>query len=260
MVNEGQGESESTLIVRPSLLHRAPPLFHIWALDSGATSHMTSVPGFFGRVRERSGYVRIGDGSRLSIEGVSDVRLHCTSSDGSCNVIVLKDCLYVPSLGGVSLVSVRKCQKSGYSIVSCSDYFEVRKAMDGPAVCVGKDIGNGLFELQLSLDPLPTESAGVTENAFISYPEWHAAMGHACPISCRIYADGHLAPRRPAQFHCRSCALAKSVHAVPVSLSARPSSQPLELIHTDLSDKFSKTSLGKGLYYMSFVDDFTQFS
>ena len=106
--------------MRPNL---HSPKRAIWVLDSGATSHMTSNPGLYTELQEKTGYVRIGDSSRIKVEGIGDVKLGCTSSSGY--VVTLRDCLYVLELGDGSLVSIRKCQKNGFYIVGHCDTLEV---------------------------------------------------------------------------------------------------------------------------------------
>jgi len=52
--------------------------------------------------------------------------------------------------------------------------------------------------------------------------------------------------------------MAKSVNAVPQSLSEARSSRPFELIYSDLSGKQSLPSYGNAQYYIIFIDDFTR--
>ena len=109
--------------------------------------------------------MKIGDGSKIKIEGVGDVRLDCVSRlDGSrITSILLKDCLYVPDLGDVSLVSVRKCQKNGLFVLGYGNKLEVRQSAEGRPVCLGVDVGRGLFELQL--DPSLRRQWGLCHGA-----------------------------------------------------------------------------------------------
>ena len=92
-----------------------------------------------------------------------------------------------------------------------------------------------------------------------TYRNWHNALCHPASISSELYSDGKGIPSKPRGFHYKECALSKSVHHVPRGLSRENRLRPFELIHTDLSGKFSSPSLGKGLYYMTFVDECTRF-
>ena len=239
-VADVEDDSETALTVCPST---ALSTSSTWVLDSGAPSHMTSNPNCFTHIHEKEGYVKIGDGSRIKIEGVGNVRLMPESG----KAVILRDCLYVPSLGKLSLLSIRKCQSNGLHVIGHDDILEVRQP-GGTVICFGKDVGNGLFELQLQQHE---------EFAMTTYRQWHNALGHPAFIAPTLYADGNLVPSKPSDFHCQECSLAKSTHRKPAKLRHK-SSRPFELVHTDLSGKFSTQSLGKGLYYITFIDDYTR--
>ena len=96
---------------------------------------------------------------------------------------------------------------------------------------------------------------------FVSYDEFHAAMGHnhlQPTAPNRLYKDGHLAPTKPDDFHCPTCQLSKSTRTKPTAIESR-STNPLELIHSDLSGKFSHKSLKGSRYFILFIDDCTRF-
>ena len=251
-VDAGKDESETALtVVRPS---SNSSTFPVWVLDSGATSYMTSNPDYFTHINENNSYIKIGDGSRIKIEGIGDVKLRLgPQSDGS-PTIVLRDCLYIPSLGKLSLLSVRKCQENGLHIVGRDDVLEVRKP-NGTIIYHGKDVGNGLFELQLHHDAPHHD-----EHAMIMYRQWHNALGHPAFIAQMLCTDGNLIPSRPSDFYCKECSLAKSINQKPAKLKSKSSTRPLEFVDMDLSGKFSNQSLGKGLYYITFIDDYTRYA
>src|SRR5690606_34459571 len=124
---------------------------------------------------------------------------------------------------------------------------------DANTLLVAKKIGNSYFVLQ-------DEESARSAHVDLSYPEWHAALGHpsaALPTFSHMYADGHLLPSPPPNFHCEPCALAKSTHSVPPPHAAR-SSRKLELIHSDLARPINTPSLTHEKYIMTFIDDFTR--
>ena len=66
-----------------------------WYLDTGASSHMTGRRHFFSKlVESRSGYVKFGDNSRLSIHGRGDLEILCKSGQP----LTLHNVLFVPDL------------------------------------------------------------------------------------------------------------------------------------------------------------------
>ena len=100
---------------------------------------------------------------------------------------------------------------------------------------------------------------------FSSYEIWHQALGHPSvsvlnrASASSIYGDSHLIPNTPNNFHCNTCSLSKSVHHKPKESTSK-TKRAFELIHTDLSGKFSVPSIGKRLYYITFIDDFTHYA
>jgi hypothetical protein len=103
--------------------------------------------------------------------------------------------------------------------------------------------------------PETSTSACIASTAAASsYRHWHAAFGHVAPSSLRhrdFYVDGNLIPSPPTEFRCEPCALAKSTHKVPEPITLRLATRKLELVHSDLSGRFSVPSYGNKRYYMS---------
>jgi transposase InsO family protein len=77
----------------------------------------------------------------------------------------------------------------------------------------------------------------------------------------RLYTDGQIVPNKPANFHCPTCHTSKSVHRRPVADPAeKRQTKTLEVIHSDLSGRFSRKSLGGAGYYITFIDDATRYT
>ena len=97
---------------------------------------------------------------------------------------------------------------------------------------------------------------------FTSFEEFHVAMAHCHvgPNPTRLYRDAEQTklPKRPENFHCETCAISKSLHHKPNSMRT-PNTKPFDLIHSDLSGKFSTKSIGGSRYFVSFIDDATRF-
>lgn len=114
---------------------------------------------------------------------------------------------------------------------------------------------HGNFELQT----VENESA-----QFASYEQFHKAFGHGnitTTVARRLYVDGEDVPVKPKNFDCESCRLSKSTRLKPDSLPARQSTTAaFELIHSDLSGRFSTPSIGRSEYFISFIDNYTRYS
>ena len=104
---------------------------------------------------------------------------------------------------------------------------------------------------------MPDESACVADYKF-----WHHALGHVSPTVLKnhgIYADGDLIPKRPADFVCSHCHVAKSKHRVPRPVGIT-TTERFEKIHSDICGPFPHSSLGNHRYFMTVIDDHTRFA
>ena len=110
---------------------------------------MTSDPGLFTHLRPCKQWVRIGDDSRLKVVGIGIVPLLCLLSDNSISHVTLHQCLCVPDLGEISLVSSRKCQEKGLVVLGYDNVQEVRcGSVTGELILFSKFI-DGIFEVWL---------------------------------------------------------------------------------------------------------------
>ena len=98
----------------------------------------------------------------------------------------------------------------------------------------------------------------------LALPTSHNPIGHPgvqvlSQAMNDLCIDLHLIPKPPKNLPCSTCLLSKSTHQVPHTNYKR-AEKPFELIHTDLSGKFSIPSIGKRLYYITFIDDKTRYT
>ncbi|KAH0609220.1 uncharacterized protein H6S33_001448 [Morchella sextelata] len=216
-----------------------------WILDSGATSHVTPFQDQLINIRPHTGNVRTADGTNHAVTGMGSASFSCHLPDGSRSSILLTDVLLVPTLGNVGLVSETVLDKKGFRTESGGGSKLVTKEKKG---IIWAKLEKGLWNVQVVSNTV----------RLTSYDEWHQALGHPATLE-NLYHDIQRLPPKPESFHCSQCALSKSVHKKPAPISTR-SKRPFELIHSDLSGKFSIQSQGKAQYYMSFIDDYTRFA
>lgn len=98
-------------------------------------------------------------------------------------------------------------------------------------------------------------------SSFASYIEAHKCLGHPGENVMKILKQrySNLIPNKPEGFHCPSCILSKSIHHSETSRPKRAKKR-FQIIHSDLSGKFSVDSLGKKRYYISFIDDYSRYA
>ncbi|KAI0999528.1 hypothetical protein K3495_g8668 [Podosphaera aphanis] len=162
------------------------------------------------------------------------------------------DVLYVPHLL-CSLLSWIKLRSEGYHLY---DNGVVMRLFKGNETFIEAKIIGKL--------PVVTECDQLTiHNAFMTYEFWHQALYHAAPASIaktgKLIQDSKIFPDCPYDFHCETCALAKSHHSTPKPSSSRARERG-EYIHSDLCGPHPIPSLSNSLYYISFVDDATRYS
>lgn len=167
----------------------------------------------------------------------------------SGKAVILQDCLYVPSLEKLSLLSVRKCQSSGLHVIGHDDIPEVRQA-GGTVICFGREVGNGLFELQLR-NGLSQIHPQHMEFAMTTYRQWHDALRHPAFIAPTLYADGILFHPNPPistaksvlaceEYTPQTCKAEAQVHSTVRTRTYAPFRQFQHSIH---SERASITSL-----------------
>ena len=100
-----KGNSATTSEATAFLAHLKPSVYRYWVFDTGATAHLTSDRTLFTPLLPHSGYVTFADGNRCPIGGIGSIILPIILSDDTTSSLILKDTLYIPSLGPISLLS-----------------------------------------------------------------------------------------------------------------------------------------------------------
>uniref|UniRef100_A0A2N9FT93 Integrase catalytic domain-containing protein n=1 Tax=Fagus sylvatica TaxID=28930 RepID=A0A2N9FT93_FAGSY len=153
---------------------------------------------------------------------------------------------------------------------NCSCYFDSNKFLiqdlpSGKVLYKGLS-KNGLYPIHTHASS-PSVTASPSVSAFLSsknkWQLWHHRLGHpsdrvlvsALPSlsSCISVSNKHV------QHHCKHCLIGK-MHKLPFAQSQFQSTQPLELVHSDVWGPAPINSSNGYRYYLLFVDDFSRFS
>lgn len=189
----------------------------------------------------------VASGKEIPVLGRGTVHLDLLTSSGNQIAAAIEDVLYVPELRGGNLISESKLEKNGFEIASKNGKRRVIK--------------DGKEWMYASLDEIGHFVVKEYRNktSFVSYMDAHMCFGHPGQNAMHHLKERYpqLIPKRPEQFYCPSCILSKSVHVSPKSRSTR-AENPFDVIHSDLSGKFSVDSLGGKRYYISFIDEFSR--
>lgn len=234
------------------------PATNRWMLDSGASHNITSEVQNMSMHSEYEGpdEVVIGDGTGLNVTHVGSTHLSTPSK-----TFALTDLLCVPSIHR-NLISVHKFTSSNNCSVEFNPFFfSVKDLSTGVHLLQGK-CEDGIYYMPQSAHILrkpPVAFVGVRT----SLDGWHSRLGHpSTKVVTQIIRSFDL-PLEKSSFTkkslCVSCQCNKS-HKQPFSISSMTSSQPFELIYSDVWGPSTITSINGYRFYVIFIDHFTKFT
>ena len=225
-----------------------------WLVDTGATRHICVDRKMFVTYQELDGeQLFMGNSSTSKVEGQGKVVLKITSG----KELTLNNVLHVPDIRK-NLVSGSLLSRNGFKLVFESDKFVLVK--NGMYVGNGY-LSDGLFKMNVMtivpkiINNNKISSAYMLESSDI----WYGRLGHVNYDSIRKLINMELIPK----FHivaivkCETCVEAKLTRTSFHSIER--STEPLDLIHSDICDlKFIETKGGKK-YFITFIDDCTRY-
>lgn len=215
----------------------------LWTIDSGASCHMTSSEGFFDKLEESCATVMMANGNRSESGGVGCGSLKSVNGTGDPVEINLEKVLYVPNLDG-GLLSVSKMADRGYSVLFTKNSVEVRDVSDS-VVALGERRG-GLYVLS---EPERVAVATTQCHTVNCQHTWHRRFGHRDPAVFEKIQSGKLASGMKlvncgAKVVCEPCMEGKMARLPYPQQAERKTTQPLQLIHTDLCGPMSNVTPG----------------
>ena len=174
--------------------------------------------------------------------------------------ILLTDVLFVPKIKN-KLLSLSAVIQKGVEVHFCDDkcIFTVKN----------KDYGVGHKHGKLyKLNIYPVESCYGSRTASVvdSVSLWHKQYGHLGYDNLKLLSDKGMVtgmkfdtsfpvPDKP----CESCVMGKQKRLPFSKKSISNSSNPLELVHSDVCGPMSVDSVGGSKYFVTFIDDFSHF-
>ena len=230
-----------------------------WIIDSGATCHMSNDESFFVEMKKLSvpQNVMLGDGCSLKGIATGNVLLETLLPDGKTTHCTLSNVLLVPELS-YSLLSVSKAASAGkitkFDKRGC-EIMNAQKKVIGFATRVGN-----LYYLEHCHKPQSVNNASSNNQEKL----WHRRFGHLgeqnlCRLARNKLVKSFDYNTRNSIGFCETCVKGRH-HCTPFSSSKTKTTQPLELVHSDVCGKMSEKSLGGANYFVSFTDDKTRYS
>ena len=197
-----------------------------------------------------------GNSSSSKVEGQGKVVLKMTSG----KELILNDVLHVPEIRK-NLVPGSLLSKKGFKLVFVSDNFILTKN----GMYVGKGyMSNGPFKMNVMtiVPPIKNINNKNTSSAYMleSSNVWHGRLGHVnYDTLCRLInmeclPNFKLDPNHKCEIFVESKLMRTSFQSI------ERSSEPLELIHSNICDlKFIQTRGGKK-YFLTLIDDCIRYS
>jgi hypothetical protein len=228
---------------------------HIWYIDSGASSHITSVREHFSDLRDIEVRIDIslGDNRVVTVAGIGTVSFRRENLPP----ISFTDVLFVSGMKK-NLISVSTLQDRGFEVSFRGT--EVLIYPRGCSIDSGQVIGVREGDLyRLLFQPLHALVASSDNNGQLC-ELWHRRMAHlhhGAFGGLREIVTGVPQISIEHQDVCRGCVLGKFAKASFPSSDSR-SARILDLVHTDVCGPMSQKSLSGCEYYLTFIDDYSR--
>ncbi|GJU65137.1 retrovirus-related pol polyprotein from transposon TNT 1-94 [Tanacetum coccineum] len=218
-----------------------------WWIDTGATRHVCADKSMFHSFRavDNGQKLYMGNSATADIKGEGDVILKMTSE----KELKLTNVLYVLEIRK-NLVSGWLLNKFGFRLVFESDKFVLSKNQ----MYVGRGYAmNGMFKLNVMV--VKNEINKMNSSAYLieSSNVWHARLGHVNFNSMHRLIKFNSIPNChiDSKYKCETCVEAKLTRTS--FKSVKRTTEPLDMIHTDICDLKSLPTKGDNKYCKKWV-------
>jgi hypothetical protein len=235
-----------------------------WLIESGASFHMTPHREWFCEyVKYDGGNVFLGNDSTTRIIGKGRVKLRLI--DG--RIRTLLGVLHIPGMAR-NLISVSKIEDAGVKTIfekgTCRMVRGAMVLMRGVQFgtlykLLGSTISDGcnssiVLDIEVEEERTPTVSG---EKVML----WHQRLGHIGEKGLQLlHGKGMVEGMSNCSLDfdfCEHCLYGKQ-NRVRFPSGATRAEGILQLVHSDVFGPVSVPSLGKSMYYVSFIDDFSR--
>lgn len=224
-----------------------------WWIDTGVTCHICCDKNMFSIYQEvnQGEQLFMVNASTSTVQGIGNIVLKMTSG----KELTINYVLHVPDIRK-NLVSGSLLVRNGF----CAVFEATKVVITKNGMYVGKGyLNNDLFKLN-AITIVPTVINKVNSSAYLieSSSIWHR-LRHVNYDTIHILVNKDLLPKFhiDANHKCETCVEAKLTKAPFQSIER--STEPLNLIHSDICDlKFLQTR-GVKKYFITFIDDSTRY-
>lgn len=234
-----------------------------WCLDSGCTRHLSSDRNVFVNFEETDiDVVNLANNNTTEVKGCGKANIKANVNNVVQNVDI-HDALFVPELR-TNLLSVAKLCDRGYTVTFSKDLATIINS--DTKVKLVADREDNLYYLRNNENNHAyhaSESLDSSQNKFADLIKWHCRLGHInIKDLVESIKNGNIRGLNvcniPKNFVCEICALNKLTRAPFPKKSSRVANL-LEVVHSDLCGPIKVPSLGKSLYFMTFIDEYSRY-
>ncbi|UYV65566.1 hypothetical protein LAZ67_3004717 [Cordylochernes scorpioides] len=229
-----------------------------WCLDSGATAHMCCLRTAFSNLRETEPIaVKLANDQSIEALGTGTVELEVLKH-GEPFLLKLENMLFVPGLKG-NLISVSTCTEKSFFVKFMRRKAEIVNPLR--KICIEAYKRNGLYILrQTKYAKTQFTRMCIDKN---SSEIWHNRFGHLNFDDLKKLQRENLVNGLPkGEFKsitsCETCIRGKQTRLPFPEVSLTKSTEPLQLIHSDICGPMRTKSYGGALYFATFIDDFSR--
>lgn len=200
----------------------------------------------------------MADGSSAKSSGHGRGTVTSVDSAGKIVDIELEKVLFVPQLDG-SLLSVSKIADQGYTVTFARHSVEIRNS-SGCVVVLGERHG----DLYYLTEAERVSIAADHKHTVNCQHTWHRRLGHRDPsvfhrVDKERLTTGIKLTDCGAKFVCEICLEGKMARLPYPQQSQKKTTQPLELIHTDLCGPMKNITPGGNKYFLTLIDDYSRY-
>jgi hypothetical protein len=230
--------------------------------DSGASRHMSGFRHKFIDIVEIEPIpITAADKRTFQATGRGKMLIHLPNGDQGTSRIYLMNALYAPTMG-VTLVSISRVAKAGYTVIFSGDFCRIYKA-NKERIGEIKE-GKGLYRVYMTSSGEKANAAGTRET--LSIDELHRRLGHVSHDRAKFLVnkglvEGVTLDRESKASVCESCEWAKGTRKAIVKVREGERAAAVgDEVHSDLWGPAPVETINRKRYYVSFTDDYSRYT
>jgi hypothetical protein len=225
-------------------------------LDSGGSHHISSSKGHFSSLEQsKVPHIFVGNDTQMEVEGKGQVEMEDEE---------FKDVLYVPNLSTnlLSIYQITHCG-GGNKVEFLPDSVVVQKLKDDSLFALGKiNHATRLYSFSHLVPKSPSHA--LLTHSQSQNKLWHERYGHLSFHYLHQLISKNMVKGLPKinfyKGECSTCSMDMHLEEKFDKGKSWRALVVLELVHTILVGPFSVTSVRKGRYVLTFIDDFSRYT